>query len=98
MDEIVITIEDDYQDGKANQSNESVTKRDRRINGSENSGKNEQTITAPSEIVAENKSSISQEVNGDHFRPCKACSDGEEGGDDMVGKTVRKPLLKEHGE
>ncbi|KAK2562167.1 hypothetical protein P5673_014937, partial [Acropora cervicornis] len=97
VDEIVITIEDDYQDGKANQSNESVTKRDRRINGSENSGKNEQTITAPSEIVAENKSSISQEVNGDHFRPCKACSDGEEGGDDMVGKTVRKPLLKEHG-
>ncbi|KAK2562001.1 hypothetical protein P5673_014739 [Acropora cervicornis] len=96
VDEIVITIEDDYDNGKANQSNESVTKRDRRINGSENSGKEEQTITAPSEIVAENKSSISQEVNGDHFRPCKACSDGEEGGDDMVGKTVRKPLLKEH--
>ena len=61
-------------------------------------GKDEQTNTAPSEIVAENKSSISQEVNGDHFRPCKACSDGEEGGDDMVGKTVQKPLLKEHGE
>ena len=98
VDEIVITIEDDYEDGKANQSNESVTKRDRRIIGSENSGKDEQTNTAPSEIVAENKSSISQEVNGDHFRPCKACSDGEEGDDDMVGKIVREPLLKEHGE
>ena len=98
VDEIVITIEDDYDNGKANQSNESVTKRDRIINGSENSGNDEQTITASSEIVAENKSSISQEVKGDHFRPCKACSDGEEGGDDMVGKTVRKPLLKEHGE
>ena len=98
VDEIVITIEDDYDDGKANQSKGSVMKRDRRINGSENTGKGEETITAPSEIVQENKSGISQEVKGGHFRPCKACSDGEEGGDDMVGKTMEKPLLKEHGE
>ena len=98
VDEIVITIEDDYDDGKANQSKESLTKRDRRIHGSENTSKGEETITAPSEIVQENKSGISQEVKGGHFRPCKACSDGEEGGDDMLGKTVQKPLLKEHGE
>lgn len=97
VDEIVVSIEDDYDDGKVNQSRESVTTRDR-IDGSENMGKGEETIIIPSEIVKESKSGISQEVKGGSYRPRKACSDDEEGAGGIVGKTVEKPLLNEHGE